>query len=276
MGTNANIDGNVAPSLLPKLPEPIHYIGSSGSNDLNEMLLGRCKDLNIYINRLFANKRLQKSNVLLEWLDVSYRTLGGLQGQPNFNLTNKEISKRILPYSVDILNGKTVKKYSDCYTLDKPVIPEPLPVCFKRSDLNSPGQLEKDNTSKSLANSPPKLTLNTSSHNYNDPVDSQSETSIFSDTDSARTPDTPLFNEAFIPKSNYIKLKIIKENDDIFALKVNRHDLKSITDLKKFITAKFPYKRLHIKLRDFKRIDSPNYDFIQVLNESEKIILKAI
>lgn len=30
VGTNANIDGNVAPSLLPKLPEPIHYIGHRG------------------------------------------------------------------------------------------------------------------------------------------------------------------------------------------------------------------------------------------------------
>ena len=45
--------------------------------------------------------------------------------------------------------------------------------------------------------------------------------------------------------------------------------------MKKLIGAKLPYKSLYIKLQDFKHIDSHNYNFIQVLNESEKIVLRA-
>lgn len=281
-GSLLNMVGNIidtngiTPSLLPKLPEPISSTSSSQSNDLTVTLLKRCNDLNIYTNRLLNDKRFQRSKALYEWLDVSYRNLGGLRCHLNYNLNNEEITKRILPYSVDILNNKASKNHDNNVTLNSPVTPITSAAFSERHDLNSIGQLGKDNTYKTIASRPPKLTINTSTHNYNDSVGSHSE-SIFSDIDSVKSPDTPfsLSHEVFALKNNYVKLKIIKQNDDIVALKIHRNDIKSVADLKRLIGAKLPYKSLYIKLQDFKHIDSHNYNFIQVLNESEKIVLRA-
>lgn len=281
-GSLLNMVGNIidtngiTPSLLPKLPEPIPSTSSSQSNDLTVTLLKRCNDLNIYTNRLLNDKRFQRSKALYEWLDVSYRNLGGLICHLNYNLNNEEITKKILPYSVDILNKKASKNHDDNVTLSSPVTPITSAAFSERHDLNSIGQLGKDNTYKTIASRPPKLTINTSTHNYNDSVGSHSE-SIFSDIDSVKSPDTPfsLSHEVFALKHNYVKLKIIKQNDDIVALKIHRNDIKSVADLKRLIGAKLPYKSLYIKLHDFKHIDSHNYNFIQVLNESEKIVLRA-
>lgn len=271
-----NIDTNGISPSLPKLPEPIPSTASSQSKDLIVMLLKRCNDLSIYTNRLFNDKRFQRSKALYEWLDVSYRNLGGLLSHLNYNLNNEDITRRILPYSVDILNSMASSNQDNNVTLNKSVIPISPAAFSERHDLNSIGLLGKDNTYKTIASRPPKLTINTSNHDYNDSVGSHSE-SIFSDIDSDKSPDTPFSfsHEIFTLKNNYVKLKIIKQNDDIVALKIYRNDIKSVADLKKLIGAKLPYKSLYIKLQDFKHIDSHNYNFIQVLNESEKIVLRA-
>lgn len=70
-------------------------------------------------------------------------------------------------------------------------------------------------------------------------------------------------------------MKVIKPNEDIVVLKIDRNDIKSAVDLKRLVSARISYENLHIKLQDFKCIDSPSYNFNQVLNESEKIVLKA-
>lgn len=279
IGNMTDTNGNAIPSMLPKLPEPIPSTASLQSNDLIVMLLKRCNDLNIYTNRILNDNRFKKSEALSEWLDVSYRNLGGLISHLKYNLTSEEITKRILPCSIDILNNKASRNHDNNVTLNKPVIPISSSFPFsERHDMNSIAQLGKNNNAyKIIANGPPKLTVNTSNHNYNDSVGSHSETSIFSDIDSVKTPDTPFSfsHEAFTLKNNYVKLKIIKQNDDIVALKINRNDIKSIADFKKLIGAKVSYKSLYIKLWDFKHIDSYDYNFIQVLNESEKIVLRA-
>lgn len=70
-------------------------------------------------------------------------------------------------------------------------------------------------------------------------------------------------------------MKVIKPNEDIVVLKIDRDDIKSVVDLKMLIKTKFPYETLYIKLQDFTCIDSLSYNFSQVLSESEKIVLKA-
>lgn len=278
VGYETDSNGNATPSMLPKLPEPIPSTTPSQSNDLILMLLKRCNDLNIYTNRLLKDKRFQKSKALYEWLDISYRKLGGFITHLDYNLTNEEITKRILPYSVDIINKKdSGTNHDDNVGLNKLTMPISSSTLSERHDFNSIGKVGKDDKYKAIASQPPQLTVNTSNHNYNDSVGSHSETSIFSDNDSVKSPDTPFSfsHEVFTLKNNYIKLKIIKQNNYIVALKINRNDIKSVADLKKLIGAKVPYKTLYIKLRDFKHIDSHNYNFFQVLNESEKIVLRV-
>lgn len=258
------------PSSLPKLPEPIACTTPSQSNVLNEVLLNRCNDLSIYLNRVFADKRFRKSKVLHEWLNISYRDLGGLVGHPHSNYTNEEISKRILPYSVDIITDMTSRNHNN----DHVIVSKPTSSTY---NFNSKNQLGENGSYKSIRCPPPKLTVNTSNHNYNNSVGSHSETSIFSDVDSAKTPDTPFSfsHSQYILKDNYVKVKVIKPNEDIVVLKIDRNDIKSAVDLKRLVSARISYENLHIKLQDFKCIDSPSYNFNQVLNESEKIVLKA-
>lgn len=113
---------------LPKLPEPLpttttlnHYEnrGTSGDSTKIEksfeqetaqvnMLLKRCNDLNVYINKLILNKYFQTSEELIAWLELTYKDLPGFicqasDGDNEEELTNDEINSRILPDSIDIL-----------------------------------------------------------------------------------------------------------------------------------------------------------------------------
>lgn len=262
------------PLSLPKLPEPIACTPSSQSGGLDEVLLKRCNDLSIYINRIFGEERFQKSKVLYEWLDISYRDLGGLMAHPQSNYTNEEITKRILPHSVDILTDMAARNRNENTKISKPT----TSAFSKKYNLNSKKQSGEFDSFKIIRSLPPKLTVNTSNHNYNDSVGSHSETSIFSDIDSAKTPDTPFSfsHSQYILKDTYVKVKVIKPNEDIIVLKIDRNDIRSVIDLKRLVGAKVPYETLYIKLQDYKSIDSPSYNFSQVLGESEKIVLKAI
>ena len=55
---------------LPKLPEPIPTQNNDDENKEISMLLKRCNELNIYINKLILNKYYQTSDQLRDWLEV--------------------------------------------------------------------------------------------------------------------------------------------------------------------------------------------------------------
>ncbi|CAL1198268.1 PX domain family protein [Candida parapsilosis] len=124
---------------LPKLPEPLpttttlnHYkddkitVGDANTKseaDLEKettevnMLLKRCNDLNVYINKLILNKYFQTSNELITWLELRYKNLPGFVVEPTdeeyeTELVNEEISNRILPNSIDVVKVYEEKKMS--------------------------------------------------------------------------------------------------------------------------------------------------------------------
>lgn len=95
---------------LPKLPEPIPSTkNEDDEGELITLLLKRCNDLNVYINKLMLNKYYQTSKVLIDWLE--------LKDSPGFtiqdfnkieNLNNGEINEKILPDSINV-----IKNYRD-------------------------------------------------------------------------------------------------------------------------------------------------------------------
>ncbi|RCK56127.1 Bud emergence protein 1 [Candida viswanathii] len=104
---NSDID---AKSLkLPKLPEPIPTTKSNDEGELISMLLKRCNDLNVYINKLMLNKYYQTSQELIDWLAL--KELPGFTIQEVGEveeLSNQDINEKILPGSINV-----VKNYRD-------------------------------------------------------------------------------------------------------------------------------------------------------------------
>lgn len=83
---------------LPKLPEPIPTTKSKEEGELIAMLLKRCNDLNVYINKLMLNKYYQTSLELIDWLEL--KDLPGFTVQDISeieDLSNSEINEKILP-----------------------------------------------------------------------------------------------------------------------------------------------------------------------------------
>ncbi|KAI5968744.1 hypothetical protein CANMA_002180 [Candida margitis] len=117
---------------LPKLPEPLPTAtDKSGERDSDSttdseksfeqeviqvnMLLQRCNDLNVYINKLILKKYFQTSKELIEWLELGYNELPGFILRPSdedyeSKLTNDEINTRILSESIDVLKDHEEKK----------------------------------------------------------------------------------------------------------------------------------------------------------------------
>ncbi|EMG45479.1 hypothetical protein G210_4336 [Candida maltosa Xu316] len=109
---------------LPKLPEPIPSAPkrrkSKGVIDQEEeedneeselisLLLKRCNDLNVYMNKLMLNKYYQTSTVLIDWLEL--KDLPGFtitEESELSDLTNDEINDRILDGSINV-----VKNYNE-------------------------------------------------------------------------------------------------------------------------------------------------------------------
>ena len=77
------------------------------------MLLKRCNELNIYINKLILNKYYQTSDQLRDWLEV--RDLPGFiinsfdnedeKDEQIDKMTNDEINEKILPGSINIVKN---------------------------------------------------------------------------------------------------------------------------------------------------------------------------
>ncbi|KAI5955518.1 hypothetical protein KGF57_003650 [Candida theae] len=113
---------------LPKLPEPLpttttlnHYEESEDTKEDAKtdksfeqetaqvnMLLKRCNDLNVYINKLILNKYFQTSIELVEWLELGYKDLPGfivefITEEKEEGVADGEIASKILPGSIDVL-----------------------------------------------------------------------------------------------------------------------------------------------------------------------------
>ncbi|RCK60692.1 Bud emergence protein 1 [Candida viswanathii] len=101
---NSDID---AKSLkLPKLPEPIPTTKSDDEGELISMLLKRCNDLNVYINKLMLNKYYQTSQELIDWLAL--KDLPGFTIQEAGEveeLSNQDINEKILPGSINVVKN---------------------------------------------------------------------------------------------------------------------------------------------------------------------------
>ena len=91
---------------LPKLPEPIPTTKSKEEGELIAMLLKRCNDLNVYINKLMLNKYYQTSLELIDWLEL--KDLPGFTVQDISeieDLSNSEINEKILPGSINVIKN---------------------------------------------------------------------------------------------------------------------------------------------------------------------------
>ena len=96
---------------LPKLPEPIPLnMSVSVGDDEHQinLLLKRCNDLNVYINKLVLNKNYQLSDIVIDWLDTAYNDLPGFTVHSTEPTDNDAINDRMLPGSVNV-----VKEYYD-------------------------------------------------------------------------------------------------------------------------------------------------------------------
>ncbi|KAL6451592.1 BEM1 Bud emergence protein 1 [Candida maltosa Xu316] len=94
---------------LPKLPEPIPEEEDNEESELISLLLKRCNDLNVYMNKLMLNKYYQTSTVLIDWLEL--KDLPGFtitEESELSDLTNDEINDRILDGSINV-----VKNYNE-------------------------------------------------------------------------------------------------------------------------------------------------------------------
>lgn len=91
---------------LPKLPEPIPTTKSKEEGELIAMLLKRCNDLNVYINKLMLNKYYQTSLELIDWLELKDLPGFTVQGISEIeDLSNSEINEKILPGSINVIKN---------------------------------------------------------------------------------------------------------------------------------------------------------------------------
>lgn len=173
---------------LPKLPEPIpsqtvKTINDDASvskedekknqdrqlqlqlqqdHDQIKMLLKRCNDLNIYINRLILNKNYQFSETLLDWLDVSYKNLPGFKSNKDDVISNDEANAKILPESINVIQEYYAKNVpaepKEPAEVDEnepiPFTPEKLPQRTKSKNIyNHYQQVTNYNVTRSLSSS---------------------------------------------------------------------------------------------------------------------------
>lgn len=83
---------------LPRLPEPIMN-QSQNSSALSELFSKRCKELSTYLNVLIAEKRLQVSKILVDWLEPEYNEQPGFVVEKILNDSTEAISQKIVPDS---------------------------------------------------------------------------------------------------------------------------------------------------------------------------------
>ncbi|KAK6456059.1 uncharacterized protein RJT20DRAFT_134832 [Scheffersomyces xylosifermentans] len=207
---------------LPKLPEPLPTNNTNNSNfekieDGSQitLLLKRCNDLNVYINKLILNKYYQTSPVLLTWLDMKYDNLPGFvlaEDEESTTLTNDQINNRILPGSFNVVKqyyDNEAEKEEIATTEEEPIpyTPTELPTRTKSKNIynnyqqaairtisvssgkstNNRGSSSSSNRSSGKAISP---TNNVSSRSFNSSANTTGQNSSFGNHGSNTTANT--------------------------------------------------------------------------------------
>lgn len=262
---------------LPKLPEPMPSYQLADSKNVVAALLKRCQELNTYISKLIQNRNFQTSEMLLLWLDVSYKDLGGFsnpQGKPK--MSNEEINNTILPDSVNALKPPSP---SSPDSMHSPQLPD-MKDAKKPMRSNSKNIYNHYQQARNIPKEGRKPSIKFNQSQYNSDVSNNSSSvlshlSLFSKL-STRSLDSGNTEHQSSPPSprDYVKCKIISGNDDISAMKINRYDIKSISDLKSIVRNKFYFKNLYVKLADDEEIESTKLDLGRYLSQHNKIILK--
>lgn len=207
---------------LPKLPEPIPSKRSQQPKDSINLLLKRCNDLHIYMNKLILNKQYQLSSALISWLDVTYNSLPGFEvSDDDANLSNDEITNKVLPKSINIMKQieqERIQLSSSESSTDSEKT-ESVSVLPKRQNskniYNHYHQLSSfDSAKKSVGAKSPHSNPNTSLNNgnYTTGNRSLSESSIFSannTTVQSRSPDSPLMRN---PSNKYSPMTSTRSN----------------------------------------------------------------
>ncbi|ODV81015.1 Phox-like protein [Suhomyces tanzawaensis NRRL Y-17324] len=266
---------------LPKLPEPIpsrNIEDENAEESQIQLLLKRCNDLNVYINRLILNRNYQLSDVLIDWLSVSYKGLPGFKvKKESANMDNDAINDKILPDSVNVIKA---------YYEKVKVVEEP-------KEMETSCEPPKRNKSKkNIFNHYQQVT---SSANIQRNVSTRSQASFTSNNSSPNTPNTT-FNSSFhnsissMSSSSspglsrtptnakiHVKCKITNFNDEIVAIRFKRSLIRSISDLKHLVKQKVYFTKLFIKLPNtdiFRNIDEVNLNMTEYLKHNDKFNLK--
>lgn len=229
---------------LPKLPEPIPL--KLKDLDLVHLLLKRCNDLNIYMNKLILIKNFQICLALVNWLDLAYNNLPGFQcGRNDDGLTNDEITDRILPNSVNILKAEVA------------AVPDVEPTLEPETDPAEPETEAKPvarrDSSKAIV--PPK-----------------------------RTNSKNIFNHYHQVKSYntrpQIKCKVLTSANQVVTILLFKHQVTSLPVFKKLIKDKVYFNFLFIRLptqvdKVFHNIDTLDFNLLDFVNSNDKVLLKA-
>lgn len=164
--------------LLPKLPEPIPSKRAE-LDELVSLLMKRCNDLNVYINKLILNKHYQILDAFIDWLDINYGDLAGYAADKSELLLNDETSERVLPGSANILAKLEPEPEPEHEPQHDPKDNSPLPLRSKSKNIyNHYQQVTYVKRTPSL----PVLHVNTS------PVVSRVDTREFTDLPTQQLP----------------------------------------------------------------------------------------
>lgn len=276
---------------IPKLPEPISI--KSDKNLINS-LLKRCNDLHIYINKLILNKQIQISHQLVDWLDINNNEHGFHLGHnDSINYSNIEITNKVLPNSIDILQEheqetklensmESNNSTNDDTTIETTI--DSLPQRTKSKNIYNHYQQIKSTTL-------PKLSISTQFSPKNSPISASPKlfTPVLTSIDDLPsqtpfTPFTPVLNHNSIHSSPLgslpsIKCKILTPSNDILAIKLNKNEITNLQVFKKLIMKKIYFNFLFIRLpnqvdKSFHNIDHLNFNLIEFVKHNDKVLLK--
>lgn len=229
---------------LPKLPEPIPL--NLKDFDLVHLLLKRCNDLNVYMNKLILIKNFQIYLLLVNWLALEYNNLPGFKCDENdTKLSNEEITERILPNSVDILNPLTAS--------EQRAGPEPKSESTPETIAAPKAETSKHDTSNSFAL--PKRTKSKNIFNHYHQIHNYS------------------------PKPQ-IKCKVLTPANTVLTIYLFKHQITCLQVFKTLIKQKIHFNFLMIRLPNqvdkvFHNIDTLDFNFLEFVNNNDKVLLKA-
>ena len=316
---------------LPKLPQPIRQ-------QTKALLLIRCNELNVYLNKLLRNPAFRQCDELSQWMGVTPQLMME-------TMSDDDINQILLPDAIDVFNQHATKtKYSP--TAPMPPAPQPLPKIntlpagqplrgpsagvaghlilnmkytsymnqkTDRADVKAtlqPLRLPHLHSSNTLElygslidryDAQSTVSSSTSVHKHGEEHEdaeqarqssSSDSDSLFSELKQAISPTTPVMggskfgSVSVLPITpteqgtlEFIKVKVVLNNqeEDIIALKVERKEMRSISDLKRAVSEKIyrdPNLTNHYSFRLGTVVDEN--EILQTLQRSNKVYLTLV